>query len=203
MEDYEQLLAKARAQLPERQSGGDRWSIPVADLIPEGRMTVLRNFKEIVGEFRRDEDHLAKYLLQQIGTAGQIDGDRLIFTGKIADNQMRGRLQDYVATYVQCSECGSPDTKLVRTERVLNMQCEACGAHSPVKARKGAAKMRGAQQMREGAELEVTIKTEGSKKAGQAELEGYTVIVPKTPVGTTLKVRIVRIQGKIAFAEPL
>ena len=106
-------------------------------------------------------------------------------------------------TYVQCSECGSPDTKLVRTERVLNMQCEACGAHSPVKARKGAAKMRGAQQMREGAELEVTIKTAGSKGAGQAEMEGYTVIVPKTPVGTTVKVRIVKIQGKIAFAETI
>ncbi len=203
MDDYEQLLQKARSQLPERQEGGDRWTIPVADLIPEGRMTVLRNFREIVTEFRREEDHIAKYLLQQIGTAGQIDGDRLIFTGKIGDNQMRSRLQDYVATYVQCAECGSPDTKLVRTERVLNMQCEACGAHSPVKARKGAAKMRGAQQMREGAEMEVTIKAEGSKKAGQAEVEGYTVIVPKTPVGTTLKVRIVRIQGKIAFAEAL
>ncbi len=203
MDDYETLLQKARAQLPERQSGGDRWSIPVADLIPEGRMTVLRNFREIVGEFRRDSDHLAKYLLQQIGTAGQIDGDRLIFTGKIGDSQIMGRLTDYVATYVQCAECGSPDTKLVRQERVQMLACEACGASSPVKARKGAAKMRGAQQMREGAELEVTIKTEGSKGAGQAELEGYTVIVPKTPVGTTLKVKIVRIQGRIAFAEAL
>ncbi len=203
MDDYLALLQKARDQLPERKEGGDRWSIPVADLIAEGRMTVLRNFKEIVGEFRRDQDHLAKYLLQQIGTAGQIDGDRLIFTGKISENQMRSRLQDYVATYVQCAECGSPDTKLVRTDRVLNMQCEACGAHSPVKARKGQAKIRGAQQMREGAELEVTIKTEGSKGAGQAEVEGYTVIVPKTPVGETVKVRIVKIQGKIAFSERL
>lgn len=173
----------------------------MADLIGEGRMTVLRNFREIVGELRRDDEHVSKYLLQQIGTAGQVDGDRLIFTGKIQENQMRGRLQDYVATYVQCAECGSPDTKLVRQERVQMLQCDACGAASPVKARKGAAKIRGAQQMREGAEVEVTIKAEGSKKAGQAEMEGYTVIVPKTPVGETVKIRIIRIQGKIAFGE--
>jgi translation initiation factor 2 subunit 2 len=201
VDEYLALLKKARDQLPEQLSKGDRWSIPVADLIGEGRMTVLRNFREIVGELRRDDEHVSKYLLQQIGTAGQVDGDRLIFTGKIQENQMRGRLQDYVATYVQCAECGSPDTKLVRQERVQMLQCDACGAASPVKARKGAAKIRGAQQMREGAEVEVTIKAEGSKKAGQAEMEGYTVIVPKTPVGETVKIRIIRIQGKIAFGE--
>lgn len=201
MDDYLALLKKARDQLPEDLAKGDRWSIPVADLIGEGRMTVLRNFGDMVKELRRDADHFAKYLLQQIGTAGQVDGDRLIFTGRLNDNQVMARVRDYVSTYVQCSECGSPDTKLVRQDRVQLLQCEACGASSPVKARKGQAKIRGAQQMREGAELEVTVKTAGSKGAGQAEVEGYTVIVPKTPVGETVKVKIIKIQGKIAFGE--
>lgn len=202
MDDYRALLQKARDQLPEQLAKGERWSVPPADVIPEGRMTVLRNFREIINELRRDESHVSKYLLSQIGTAGQVDGDRLIFTGRIGQGQVNGRLRDYVATYVRCAECASPDTHLERDGRVQVLKCDACGAHSPVKARKGAAKERDEVQIREGGELEITIKTEGSRGEGKAIVEGYTVIVPKTPAGTTLKVKITRINGKIAFAEP-
>jgi translation initiation factor 2 subunit 2 len=203
MDDYLKLLDKAREQLPENQANHDRWTLPVADLIKEGRMTVFRNFRDIVNGVRRDEVHLSKYLLSQIGTAGQLDGDRLIFTGKVGDSQVMGRLNDYVATYVRCPECGAPDTKLGRDGRVQMLHCEACGSASPVKARKGASKAKGAFQMKEGAEVEVTIKRQGTRKEGLGEVDGYTVIVPKTAAGVVVKVRITRIAGKMAFAEAI
>lgn len=201
MDDYLELLEKARGQLPENVGHRDRWTLPPVDLVPEGRMTILRNFRDILNELRRDEDHVAKYLMQQIGTAGQIDGDRLIFTGRLSDSLVMERLRDYVATYVQCTECGSPDTHLERTDRVQILKCEACGAHTPVKARKAHQKARDAVEVREGAVIEVTIKQTGSRGEGKAPLEGYTLIVPKTEAGTTLKVKITRISGKLAFAE--
>lgn len=201
MDEYKELLQKARAQLPDNLTSGERWSVPPAELISEGRMTVLRNFRDIVNELRRDESHVSKYIFQQIGTAGQIDGDRLIMTGRIEQSQVDGRLHDYVATYVRCAECGSPDTHMERNDRVQVLQCDACGAHSPVKARKGAAKAKDEIRIREGNVIEVTINVEGSRGEGKAPVEGYTVIVPKTPAGTTLKVKITRISGKIAFAE--
>lgn len=203
MDDYLKLLDKAREQLPENQSNHDRWTLPVADMIKEGRMTVFRNFREIVSAVRRDDQHLSKFLLSQIGTAGQLDGDRLIFTGKVGDSQVMGRLNDYVATYVRCPECGSPDTKLGREGRVQMLGCEACGSNSPVKARKGATKAKSTFQMKEGAEVEVEIKRQGNRKEGLGDVDGYTVIVPKQEAGVTVKVRITRITGKMAFAETI
>jgi translation initiation factor 2 subunit 2 len=201
MDEYLALLDKARAQLPEIRASGERWSVPPAELISEGRMTVLRNFRDIVNEVRRDEMHVAKYILQAIGTAGQVDGDRLIMTGRIEQSQVDGRIHDYVATYVRCAECGAPDTHLEKDGRVQVLKCDACGAHSPVKARKGAARLKDEVRVREGNVIEVTITVEGSRGEGKVPVEGYTVIVPKTPAGTTLKARITRISGKIAFAE--
>lgn len=203
LDEYKALLTKARAGLPENVGNRERWSLPAADLIKEGRMTILRNFRDIIGAVRRDDDHLAKYIFQQLGTAGQIDGDRLVLTGNVQFGQIQGRLDDYVATFVQCSECGSPDTTLQRQERVLMLHCEACGAQEPVKARKG---MRRAEsnsvRMAEGAVLTVKIEKTGSKGQGMAEVEGYTVVVPNQEVGAELEVKIVRITGKIAAAQP-
>ncbi len=203
LEEYQALLQKARAALPEDLASGERWSLPPAEIMKEGRFTVLRNFRDLLAAVRRDEDHLAKYLLQQLATAGQIDGDRLIFTGRVTDQQVMGRLDDYVATYVQCSECGSPDTKLGKNDRVQVLQCEACGAHHPVKARKGVRKAAAGQGVREGAEIEVTISKVGNKGQGMASVDNYTVVVPDQKEGSTLKVRITRITGSIAVGEPL
>lgn len=203
LEEYQALLGKARAALPENLGNRERWSLPPAEVIKEGRFTILRNFRDLVNAVRRDENHLGKYLLQTLATAGQMDGDRLIFTGRVGMNQITSRLDDYVATFVQCSECGSPDTKLTRQDRVQMLQCEACGAHQPVKARKGQRRAEAGAQVREGGTIEVTVEKVGPRGEGMVEMEGYTIIVPKTPVGTTTKVRITRLQGKLAFAEVL
>lgn len=202
LEEYKTLLQKARDALPEDLSKGERWTLPPAEIIKEGRFTILRNFRELVAGVRRDEEHLAKYLLQQLGTAGQVDGDRLIFTGRVTDQNIMARLDDYVATYVQCTECGSPDTKLGKDGRVQILQCEACGAHHPVKARKGVRKAGGAG-VREGAVMDVKIDRTGSKGQGMAEVDNYTVVVPSTSEGQEIKVRITRITGRIAVGEPV
>ncbi len=201
LEEYKALLQKARSALPEDLSSGERWTLPPADIIKEGRFTLLRNFRELLTAVRRDEDHLAKFMLSQLATAGQIDGDRLVFTGHVTENQVMARLDDYVATYVQCSECGSPDTKLGKNDRVQVLQCEACGAHHPVKARKGVRKAASGQGVREGAIVDITISKVGNKGQGMASLDNYTIVVPNQKEGAELTVRITRIAGNMAVGE--
>jgi translation initiation factor 2 subunit 2 len=203
VEEYTALLHKARAALPEDLSSGDRWTLPPAEIIKEGRFTLLRNFRDLLSAVRREEDHLAKFLLQQLATAGQIDGDRLVFTGNVTDQQVMARLDDYVATFVQCSECGSPDTKLDKNDRVQVLQCEACGAHHPVKARKGVRKAAAGGGVRDGAILEVTIDRVGNKGQGMATVDNYTVVVPSQKMGNKLTVRITRIAGNMAVGTPV
>ena len=50
-----------------------------------------------------------------------------------SDQRLDGQLADYTKTYVICSECKKPDTKLQKDGRLLIMVCEACGARHAVK----------------------------------------------------------------------
>jgi translation initiation factor 2 subunit 2 len=196
--DYLALLKKARTSLPENVGNKDRWTLPRPEIIPEGRMTLLRNFKEMITATRRDQDHMAKFLLSQIGTAGGVDGDRLVFTGKVSESKLRGVLEDYVETYVRCAECGAPDTHLEKDGRVTILRCEACGAHTPIKARKA---RRQEASVKEGGVYEVRLTQPGQRGEGKGLYEGYYFIVPGGQVGQTVWAKVNRLSGKMAFAE--
>lgn len=196
--DYLALLKKARSTLPENVGNKDRWSLPKPDVIPEGRMTILRNFKEMTTATRRPAEHLKEFLLSQIGTAGSLDGDRLVFTGKVSEAKARGVLDDYVETYVRCAECGAPDTHLEKDGRVTILRCEACGAHTPIKARKA---RRVEAAVKEGGVYEVRLTQPGQRGEGKGQYEGYVFIVPGGQVGQSVWAKVNRLSGKMAFAE--
>lgn len=196
--DYLALLKQARANLPQNVGNKERWSLPKPEVIPEGRMTILRNFKEMTVATRREPDHMAKFLLSQIGTAGSVDGDRLVFTGKVATPKIQGVLDDYVETYVRCSECGAPDTHVEKDARVSILRCEACGAHTPIKARKA---RRPEAAVKEGGSYEVRLIQPGQRGEAKGPYEGYIFIVPGGQVGQTVWARVNKISGKMAFAE--
>jgi translation initiation factor 2 subunit 2 len=198
---YLALLKKARSSLPDNVHNKERWELPKPDLLPEGRMTLLRNFKAMVTSTRREEDHLAKFLLAQVGTAGHVDGERLVFTGKVSPAKLQGVLDDYVETYVRCSECGAPDTHVEKDARVSILKCEACGSRTPIKARKA---RRPEAAVKEGGTYEVRLDQPG-KPGGKPEAkglyEGYVFVVPGGQVGQTVWARVTKMSGKMAFAE--
>ncbi len=198
-DDYLHLLQKARGALPENVGNKERWALPEPDLIIEGRMTILRNFRDILTAMRRPEDHVTKFLVSQLGTSGAVDGDRMVFTGRVSEANLANRLDDYVGTYVQCSECGAPDTHLEKDGRVQLLKCEACGAHQPIKTRKA---RRPEALVKEGGEYTVTIKSKGQRGDGLAQYEGFTFFVPNVGIGQTIKVKVARLNGKIAFCHP-
>jgi translation initiation factor 2 subunit 2 len=196
--DYLSLLKKARSSLPENVGNKERWALPRPDVIPEGRMTLLRNFKEMTVATRRQPDHMAKFLLSQIGTAGSIDGDRLVFTGKVPVPKIQGVLDDYVETYVRCGECGAPDTHIEKDARVSILRCEACGAHTPIKARKA---RRPEAAVKEGGVYEVRLSQPGQRGEGKGSYEGYIFIVPGGQVGQMVWAKVNKLSGKMAFSE--
>src|SRR5687767_15871975 len=74
---YGDLLKKAKRELPEPTSSGERWEIPKVELMTEGRTTVIRNMDFILEKVRREPSHLTTYLLREIGTAGDFENGRL------------------------------------------------------------------------------------------------------------------------------
>lgn len=133
-EIYEKILQRAKKQLPEHTRDDTRFIIPKVDSQVEGNRTFFRNFKDIISLLNRPENHFLKFLTNELGTSGNIDGNRAIFQGKHLRGQII-RLQDrYINGYVLCPECGKPDTKFTVQGRVTMLTCEACGAQTGLRA---------------------------------------------------------------------
>ena len=133
---YDDLLKKAYSHISEKSASSERFIVPEAKAYIEGKTTILENFAEIADKVRRDKDHMMKYILGELGTSGKIDGTRAIFNGKFEISLFRTIIKNYVDDYVICSECGKPDTRLVKDDRILLLRCDACGGHRPVRKRK-------------------------------------------------------------------
>jgi translation initiation factor 2 subunit 2 len=199
---YDALLKKAYSNLTEPTESTERFTVPEAKVYIEGKTTILENFAEIADVVRREKDHLMKYLLGELGTAGKIDGNRAIFNGKFEPTLISGLIKSYVEDYVICSECGKPDTRLVKDDRFLLLRCDACGGHRPVKKRKARAEPAGSE-LSEGQELEVEVQSVSKRGDGVVRMGRYIMYVPRGKPGQKAKVRITRISGSIVFTELL
>ena len=197
---YEDLLKKAYTNITEPTEFEDRFTVPPARVFIEGKTTVLENFAEIANTLRRDQDHLMKHLLGELGTAGKIEGTRAVFSGKFEQEQINTIIKGYVDDYVICSECGKPDTRLVKTERVLTLRCDACGGHRPVRKRKARTEEPGSR-LEEGAIVDVRIESISRRGDGVARIGKYIMYVSNARPGQTVKVKITRISGSIIFTE--
>lgn len=132
-EDYDELLDRALEQVPETTWDESRFEIPKADIDVSGNQTTLKNLKSIADDLGRDPDHLMKYLLNELGTAGNREDSRGVFQGKFKEDEVQERINRYTEEFVLCNECKRPDTNLVKEGRVMLLKCEACGARSSIK----------------------------------------------------------------------
>jgi translation initiation factor 2 subunit 2 len=131
--DYESLLKRARAQVPEVASKRERLEIPKLQYAKIGMRTVIFNFKEIADALDRDPQHLLKFLSREMATAATMQGNRVIFQGKFQEDTFGRLMQRYLETFVVCPVCKRPDTKVVKEKRLSFVVCQACGAKSSVK----------------------------------------------------------------------
>ncbi len=200
MNDYLANLDRALRQVPAIKGTGERFIVPEPRMLTEGKTTVLENFAAIVDKLNREPEHVFKFILRELGTAGKLEGQRAIFHGKFTPGVMAELIEAYVKDYVTCSECGRPDTHLIKSDRILTLRCDACGAHRPVAKRQAASLVKEAPLV-EGETYEVIIAAVGSKGDGIAKKEKYTIYVPGASKGEIVKIKIKKITGNLAFAE--
>lgn len=133
MENYEKLLDEAynKVKVVERKS--DRFEVPVIEGHIEGKKTILTNFIVIASYIRRDPEHFQKFILKELATSGQREGERLVLNNKIPSSKINAKIDQYVKEFVICKECGKPDTELKKENRLSFIYCLACGAKHPVR----------------------------------------------------------------------
>jgi translation initiation factor 2 subunit 2 len=133
--DYEQLLKRARAQLPESVFEKERFELQKVKGHIEGNKTVITNFQQIAGQLRRPADHLLKYVLKELATPGEITRSGLLILGsKIPASRINEKIKQYAYEFVFCPSCGKPDTEILKEGEFATLKCTACGSKHPVRS---------------------------------------------------------------------
>lgn len=131
--EYERLLDRAYALLPESAKKPARFEMPVAVVEIHGKSTLIKNAGQIAADLRRDLNHFFRFMTREFGTTGSIEGQMIRLKGRFGPGSVQKKVQQYVKEFVLCPVCGKPDTHFIEMNGVKMLKCEACGAVSPVR----------------------------------------------------------------------
>jgi len=131
--DYDELLKRARAQVPEVTLKRERLELPRLFVSMVGMRTTIANFREVADTLNRDPQHILKFLTREMATAATYHDGRAIFQGKFPRDTFERLLQRYMEAFVTCPVCKRPDTKVLKEKRLSFLICNACGAKSSIK----------------------------------------------------------------------
>ena len=135
MESYESLLDEAYKKVKQIEGTGERFEIPKIEGHIEGKKTVLTNFLQITSHLRRPVEHFQKFLLKELATQGQMEGERLILNNKIPSIKINQKIEEYLNEFVLCKECKKPDTEILKEDRLSFVHCLACGAKHSIRSK--------------------------------------------------------------------
>ncbi len=133
MSTYEELLQRARKNLPATAVEERRFELPKFESFTEGAKTIVRNFVEVAKGLGRDPHHILKFLQAEAGTFGTVEESRLVLKGQKKAEILNEKLALYIKEFVICKECKKPDTEMRKFEGVEQLKCKACGAKYTVR----------------------------------------------------------------------
>ncbi|MFH1403633.1 MAG: translation initiation factor IF-2 subunit beta [Candidatus Altiarchaeota archaeon] len=131
--DYEKLLERAWANLPDKLRKHERFEMPKAVTFVEGNTTIIKNFNEIADILNRKPDHLFKFLLKELAAPGINDGNRVVIQRVLKKHIIDKKIEEYGKEYVLCHECERPDTTITELEGHKIIKCDACGGWRPMR----------------------------------------------------------------------
>ena len=130
---YEDMLKEGMKKVPKTAVESARFEVPKAKVLKQGNKTLLNNVFEIAAAIRREPQHLIKFLSLELGTSYDVKDKNVSFIGNFSGEYVDRKIQIYMKSYVLCSECNKPDTRLLTENNMNFIRCEACGARHPVK----------------------------------------------------------------------
>ncbi|WP_255148957.1 translation initiation factor IF-2 subunit beta [Halorarius halobius] len=199
--EYDDLLARAYDDLPDRPGdGGRRLQVPDPEGETDGAFTRLTNLGAIADALSRDPDHLHSTIQRELGTNGQFQDGRARYNGSFTVADFEAAIDAYVETYVTCSECGLPDTRLDTEDGVRMLRCTACGAFRPVQKQRRSSTTETAT-VETGRTYRVEITGTGRKGDGVANKGKYTIFVPGAQEGQVVDAYVENVSGDLAFAR--
>ncbi len=199
--DYSSALDRGMDAVPELETSDERFSYPDPAAQKDGSFTRLTNLDDIADALSRDGEHVHSSVQRELGTSGKYEDGQARYSGSFSVSDFETALDEYIEEFVTCSECGLPDTRLVRENRNLMLRCDACGAFRPVTKRSTTTRTQQRDAVEEGRTYEVKITGTGRKGDGVAERGKYTIFVPGAQEGDEVQVYIENVNGNLAFSR--
>ncbi len=134
--NYEDMHSRALANIPESVKEADRFEVPKVTGYIQGNKTILSNFAQIAHTLDRRPEHLLKYILKELATAGEIKSSGIvIINSKISAVRLNDKVKQYAKEFVICRECGKPETVMQKEGDVNYLKCNACGTKYPIRGK--------------------------------------------------------------------
>ena len=198
-DEYESLLDKSSDILSKSNISEERLKIPEPNIIREGKVTIVRNFMDMVDMINRDPKHIMKYLMKEFGIGLNLDGKRLIINKKVTLEEFTQKIEQYLNVFVRCYECNSPDTEIKKVGRTNVIECKACGAQHPINMSR---ELTGNEaDLEEGKKYVVQISEIGRSGEGRTTYRGYHIFVPGVKKGESVRILVKKIKDGTAIGE--
>jgi len=122
------LLQELNPELQEKK----RHVIKPPQLMRVGtKRTLWANFAENCKQINRDPEHVFQFVITELGTEASINGTGgLLLKGKYLPKYIESLLRKYIAGYITCNMCRSPNTELSKdpVTRLHFLHCKNCGS---------------------------------------------------------------------------
>lgn len=98
------------------------------------RKTFIANFAQICSKVNRTEQQVKNFFDDELRKKSSIDsnGVLVIQNSSFQQKDIQNVLVSYVKNYVICKECASNNTKLVKENRILFLDCDSCKSKKAV-----------------------------------------------------------------------
>lgn len=95
----------------------------------KNKKTFFSNFTVICNKFNRSPETLQKYINDELSCVTSIDNKgTLLMSGRFTLVQLRGCIISYVNSFVNCKQCKSRNTNLIKENRINYIKCDSCFA---------------------------------------------------------------------------
>lgn len=119
-------------------TGTKKFKLVKPIFLRQNKKTIIVNFSSVCKSINREIESVRYFFEKELAmTSDDVTVSaigELILTGSHADTNLIKHLEDYLLTYVMCSEkgCGSGNTELSKENRILWLLCKKCNCKKAI-----------------------------------------------------------------------
>src|SRR3989338_47980 len=112
----------------------DNFKFKLPNIVIQGpRRTLFTNFVEWCNHINRLPQSVCNFISSELSCVCYIAPENwLLIAGSFRQNQMESLLKKYIRQLVLCSQCCSPNTSIIKTNKFHVIKCHSCSSEKTI-----------------------------------------------------------------------